>query len=56
MFGAAVKENLKGAIAVGNFARKYVKSEKQVLLLTWICGVIIFIDDYLSILVTANLS
>lgn len=24
------------------------------LLLTWICGVIIFIDDYLSILVTAN--
>ena len=34
--------------------RKYVKSERQVLFLTWLCGVIIFIDDYLSILVTAN--
>lgn len=56
LFGCLVQllRESKGAIAVGNFARKYVKSEKQVLLLTWICGVIIFIDDYLSILVTAN--
>ena len=56
LFGCLVQllRESKGAIAVNNFARKYVKSEKQVLLLTWICGVIIFIDDYLSILVTAN--
>ena len=56
LFGCLVQllRESKGAIAVGNFARKYVKSEKQVLLLTWICGGIIFIDDYLSILVTAN--
>ena len=56
LFGCLVQllRESKGAIAVGNFARKYVKSEKQVLLLTWICRVIIFIDDYLSILVTAN--
>ena len=39
---------------MANWARKYVKSERQVLFLTWLCGVIIFIDDYLSILVTAN--
>ena len=56
LFGCFVQllRESKGAIAVGDLARKYVKSEKQVLLLTWLCGVIIFIDDYLSILVTAN--
>lgn len=56
LFGCFVQllRESKGAIAVGDMARKYVKSEKQVLLLTWLCGVIIFIDDYLSILVTAN--
>lgn len=56
LFGCLVQllRQSKGAVAVGNWARKYVKSEKQVLLLTWLCGIIIFVDDYLSILVTAN--
>lgn len=56
LFGCFVQllRESKGAIAVGDLARKYVKSQKQVLFLTWLCGVIIFIDDYLSILVTAN--
>jgi Na+/H+ antiporter NhaC len=56
LFGCFVQllRQSNGATAVGNLARKYIKSEKQVLLLTWLCGVIIFIDDYLSILVTAN--
>lgn len=56
LFGCFVQllRDSKGAIAVGDWARDYVKSDKQALLLTWICGVIIFIDDYLSILVTAN--
>ena len=56
LFGCLVQllRESKGAIAVGDLARKYVKSEKQVLFLTWLCGIIIFIDDYLSILVTAN--
>ena len=56
LFGCFVQllRESKGAIAVGDLARRYVKSEKQVLFLTWLCGVIIFIDDYLSILVTAN--
>lgn len=56
LFGCFVQllRESKGAIAVGDLARKYVKSEKQVLFLTWLCGIIIFIDDYLSILVTAN--
>ena len=56
LFGCFVQllRQSKGAMAVADMARRYVKSEKQVLLMTWICGVIIFIDDYLSILVTAN--
>ena len=56
LFGcfAQLLRQSKGAVAVGDLARKYIKSEKQVLLLTWLCGIIIFIDDYLSILVTAN--
>lgn len=56
LFGCFVQllRQSNGATAVGNWARKYVKSQKQVLFLTWLCGVIIFIDDYLSILVTSN--
>lgn len=56
LFGCFVQllRQSNGAQAVANWARRYVKSQKQVLFLTWICGVIIFIDDYLSILVTSN--
>lgn len=56
LFGCFVQllRQSKGAIAVGDLARKYIKTQKQVLLMTYICGIIIFIDDYLSILVTAN--
>ena len=56
LFGCFVQllRQSKGALAVVDVARKYIKSEKQVLLMTWICGIIIFIDDYLSILVPAN--
>ena len=56
LFGCFVQllRQSNGATAMANWARKYVKSERQVLFLTWLCGVIIFIDDYLSILVTAN--
>ncbi len=56
LFGCFVQllRQSNGATAMANWARKYVKSERQALFLTWLCGVIIFIDDYLSILVTAN--
>ena len=56
LFGCLVQllRESKGALAIGEAAKKYVKSEKQALILTWLCGIVIFIDDYLSILVTAN--
>ena len=48
LFGCFVQllRQSNGATAMANWARKYVKSERQVLFLTWLCGVIIFIDDY----------
>ncbi|MGI6766209.1 MAG: Na+/H+ antiporter NhaC family protein [Lentihominibacter sp.] len=56
LFGCLVQllRTSKGALAIGDLARKYVDSEKKGLMLTWLCGIIIFVDDYLSILVTAN--
>ncbi|MFV0516981.1 MAG: Na+/H+ antiporter NhaC family protein [Aminipila sp.] len=56
LFGCFVQllRQSKGAEAIADLARNYIKSEKQVLFVTWLCGIIIFIDDYLSILVTAN--
>ena len=47
LFGCFVQllRQSNGATAMANWARKYVKSERQVLFLTWLCGVIIFIDD-----------
>lgn len=56
LFGCLVQllRQSKGALAVAELARKYIKNERQVLFITWLCGIIIFIDDYLSILVTAN--
>ena len=56
LFGCLVQllRESRGAEAVSEFARKYVKSDKQVLLIAWLAGVIIFIDDYLSILAVGN--
>ena len=56
LFGCFVEllRESNGAMAVCDWARRYVKTQKQVLLLTWVCGIIIFVDDYLSVLVTAN--
>jgi tetracycline resistance efflux pump len=40
--------------AFGDWATKYVKSRKSALLMSWILGVIIFIDDYMSALAVGN--
>ena len=56
LFGCLVQllRTSKGPMAFGNLIRKYANTQKKTLMATWIAGVIIFIDDYLSILVTAN--
>lgn len=43
-----------GTKAFGNMARKYANTPKKSLMTTWILGIVIFIDDYLSILTSAN--
>ena len=40
----------KGALGFGKFIRKFAKSEKSTLILGWILGIIVFMDDYLNIL------
>ncbi len=37
-----------------DIAQKFAKTGKQSLLMTWVMGIIIFIDDYLSIMTSAN--
>lgn len=56
LFGCLVQllRASKGPMAFGDLVRKYANTQKKTLIATWIAGVIIFIDDYLSILVTAN--
>lgn len=43
-----------GTKAFGNIARKYANTPQKSLLFTWVLGIVIFIDDYLSILTSAN--
>jgi Na+/H+ antiporter NhaC len=41
-----------GVFAFGNYVLKYVKTRRQALLATWLLGIFIFIDDYMSALAT----
>jgi Na+/H+ antiporter NhaC len=56
LFGSLIclLREAKGTIIFGNFAKKYANTPKKGLMATWMLGVVIFVDDYLSILATAN--
>lgn len=41
-----------GVFAFGTYVLKYVKNRRQALLATWLLGIFIFIDDYMSALAT----
>lgn len=41
-----------GVFAFGTYVLKYVKTRRQALLATWLLGIFIFIDDYMSALAT----
>ena len=41
-----------GVFAFGNWVLKYVKSRRSALLMSWVMGIFIFIDDYMSALAT----
>lgn len=44
----------KGAYGFGRFVRKFANSEKKTLIVGWILGIIIFMDDYLNILTVST--
>ncbi len=50
LFGGLIKllEESGGTFGFGNLALKYIKTEKSSLIVTWILGILIFIDDYLN--------
>lgn len=56
LFGCLIRllRESKGALVFGDIIRKYANTQKKSLLSVWLMGIIIFIDDYLSVLVTAN--
>lgn len=46
----------KGALGFGKLLRKFANSEKKTLMIGWVLGIIVFMDDYLNILtVSASL-
>lgn len=52
LFGSLITviNEAKGTHAIANFLGKICKSSKSTLLVSWILGIIIFVDDYMNIL------
>ncbi|MFW2368121.1 MAG: Na+/H+ antiporter NhaC family protein [Desulforhopalus sp.] len=50
LFGGLIRlfEESGGTFGFRNLAIKYIKNEKASLIVTWILGIVIFIDDYLN--------
>lgn len=44
----------KGSYGFGRFVRKFANSEKKTLIIGWILGIIVFMDDYLNILTVST--
>ena len=56
LFGALIQLLIKtgGASAFAGYMLRYVKHRKSALLVTWLLGLLIFIDDYLNALTVGN--
>ena len=56
LFGSLIRllRESRAAWAFSDIIRKYATTGKRSLLITWLMGVVLFIDDYLSIMTTAN--
>ena len=44
----------KGALGFGKILRKFANSEKKTLMIGWVLGIIVFMDDYLNILTVST--
>lgn len=47
-------EKSKGPMGFGKFLRKFANSEKKTLMIGWVLGILIFMDDYLNMLVVSS--
>ncbi|SFE86858.1 Na+/H+ antiporter NhaC family protein [Alteribacillus iranensis] len=56
LFGGLISLLVKsgGALAFGNFVSSKIKSKKGALFITWLMGIVIFIDDYLNVLTVST--
>lgn len=56
LFGSLIQVLVKtgGAGAFAKYLLRYVKSERSALVITWMLGLVIFIDDYLNALTIGN--
>lgn len=56
LFGALIHLLIKsgGAMAFADYLLRYIKNRKSALLVTWLLGLSIFIDDYLNALTVGN--
>lgn len=56
LFGSiiALIQKSGGAVAFGNFLARFVRGEKSALFISWLMGLLIFVDDYLNCLVVGS--
>ncbi|MCI7302810.1 MAG: Na+/H+ antiporter NhaC family protein [Clostridiales Family XIII bacterium] len=56
LFGSLIRllRESRATWAFANIAKRYATTGKKSLLITWVMGIVLFIDDYLSIMTTAN--
>ncbi|MEM6633750.1 MAG: Na+/H+ antiporter NhaC family protein [Bacteroidota bacterium] len=56
LFGSLIHLIVKsgGALAFAEYLLKYVKSRQSAILMTWVLGLVIFIDDYLNALTVGS--
>ena len=56
LFGSLIRllKESRSTWAFANIARRYATTQRKTLLITWFMGLVLFIDDYLSIMTTSN--
>ena len=56
LFGSLIRllRESRATWAFSSIARKYATTGKRSLMITWVMGIVLFIDDYLSIMTTSN--
>jgi Na+/H+ antiporter NhaC len=56
LFGSLIKlfDKSNATYGIANFILKYAKTEKKSQLISWLLGIVIFVDDYLNVMTVGN--